>query len=211
MIEKFFMPADYNMKQTYIWTVLAGLIYAGSSFLMSMVTSKYVGVAEAGILALALTVGNQLVTIGFYNIRTFQVSDVTEKYKFSDYCVLRVLTVSAMLVVGSVWILKDSGKEGKILAIALAVIFRAAEAVSDLFEGRYQQKGRYDVSCKDVFVKVMLYLTAFMITLFITKSLTVSLASLAMVYIVMMIIIDSRLIKNSVEFRFILPGQNRSH
>ncbi|AWY98955.1 polysaccharide biosynthesis protein [Blautia argi] len=170
MIEKFFMPSNHNMKRTYIWTVLAGSVYAGSSFLMSMFTSKCIGVAEAGILALALTIGNQLVTIGFYNIRTFQVSDVTEKYTFSDYCFLRVITVSAMLLVGFVWVLKDSHRGVKLAAISFAILFRAIEAVSDLLEGRYQQKGRYDVACKGVFVKVLSYLAAFLITLFITKN-----------------------------------------
>ena len=82
------MSPQHGMKQTYIWTVLAGVIYAGSSFIMQMTTSKCISVAQAGILSLALAVGNQLVTIGFYNIRTFQVSDVLEKYKFSDYCML---------------------------------------------------------------------------------------------------------------------------
>lgn len=194
MIEKLFLPKEYNMKQTYIWTVLAGLIYAGSSFLMSMVTSKYIGVAKAGVLALALTIGNQLVTIGFYNIRTYQVSDVTEKYKFSDYCVLRLITVSAMLIAGAVWILKDGHSQEKLAAIGLAVVFRATEAVSDLMEGRYQQKGRYDVACRGVFVKVLSYLAAFMITLLITKNLCLALAALALVYLIMLVVIDSHII-----------------
>lgn len=194
MIEKFFMPSNHNMKQTYIWTVLAGSVYAGSSFLMSMFTSKCIGVAEAGILALALSIGNQLVTIGFYNIRTFQVSDVTEKYTFSDYCVLRIITVLAMLLVGFVWILKDSHRGIKLAAIGFAILFRGIEAVSDLLEGRYQQKGRYDVACKGVFVKVLSYLIAFLFTLFVTKNIAMALAALAITYLIMLCVIDSRLI-----------------
>lgn len=73
MIRKLFMPDTHSMKQTYIWTILASLIYAGSSFLMQMVTSKFVGIEQAGVLSLALTVGNQLMTIGFFNIRAFQI------------------------------------------------------------------------------------------------------------------------------------------
>ena len=178
MIEKIFLSSDHNMKQTYIWTILAGSIYAGSSFLMSMFTSKYIGVAAAGILALALTIGTQLVTIGFYNIRTFQVSDVTEKYTFSDYCVLRVITVSAMLLVGMIWVLKDSHTGIKLTAIIFVILFRAVEAVSDLLEGRYQQKGRYDVACKGVFVKVLSYLVVFLIVLFLTSNIAVALGAL---------------------------------
>ena len=161
---------------------------------MSMFTSKCIGVAEAAILALALTIGNQLVTIGFYNIRTFQVSDVTEKYTFSDYCFLRVITVSAMLLVGFVWVLKDSHRGVKLAAISFAILFRAIEAVSDLLEGRYQQKGRYDVACKGVFVKVLSYLAAFLITLFITKNIAIALGALAVTYLIVLCIVDSKLI-----------------
>lgn len=202
MIDKFFMPSEHSMKRTYVWTVLAGLIYAGSSFLMSMFTSKYVGVANAGVLALALTVGNQLVTIGFYNIRTYQVSDVTEKYSFSDYCVLRVITVTAMLAAGAVWILKDSHRGAEMAAIAFAVLFRATEAVADLLEGRYQQKGRYDVSCKSMFVKVTAYLAVFIITMLITKNLAFSLAMLALAYLLLVFVIDRRLIRRFAEVSF---------
>lgn len=188
------MPEKYSMKQTYLWTVLASLIYAGSSFLMQMVTSKFIGVTQAGVLSLALTVGNQLVTIGFYNIRTFQVSDVTEKYKFSDYCMLRAVTVSAMLIAGILWLAKDSYTPEKVAAIGIVVVFRATEAFSDLLEGRYQQKGRYDVACRGVFTKDLLYLTAFLTVLFLTRNLTAALAALAVTYVGTVIVIDSQLI-----------------
>ena len=194
MITDFFMPEKHSMKQTYLWTVLASLIYAGSSFLMQMVTSKFIGVAQAGVLSLALTVGNQLVTIGFYNIRTFQVSDVTEKYKFSDYCMLRAVTVSAMLIAGILWLAKDSYTPEKVAAIGIVVVFRATEAFSDLLEGRYQQKGRYDVACRGVFTKDLLYLTAFLTVLFLTRNLTAALAALAVTYVGTVIVIDSQLI-----------------
>lgn len=195
MIKELFMPQQHSMKQTYMWTILASLIYAGSSFLMQMVTSKFIGVEEAGVLSLALTVGNQLMTIGFYNIRAFQISDVTEKYRFSDYCVLRIFTVGVMLTAGVIWIAHGNYGKEKTAAIALIVIFRAAEAFSDLFEGRYQQKGRYDVSCRGVFVKDAVCLGAFLIVLFFTKNLVLSLTALAVVYAAAILVIDSRIIE----------------
>lgn len=211
MIKQFFMPAEHSMKQTYLWTILASLIYAGSSFLMQMVTSNYIGVAEAGILSLALTIGNQLMTIGLFNIRAFQISDVTEKYQFSDYCALRVVTVGVMLITGGIWLVRASYGNVKTVAIALVVAYRAAEAVADVLEGRYQQKGRYDVSCRGVFVKVSAYLAAFLITLFVTKSLTWALLALVITYVFMICVIDSRLIKNfgSISFSTTFQTQKK--
>ncbi len=194
MIKELFMPDKSGMKQTYLWTILASLIYAGSSFVMQMVTSKFLGVEQAGILSLALTVGNQLMTIGLYNIRAFQISDVTEKYKFSDYCALRICTVSVMLIAGVIWIMNGSYTSEKAAAIGLLVAFRAAEAFSDLLEGRYQQKGRYDVACRGVFVKDCLYLAGFLGVLFLTRNLILALTALTLVYVASILFIDSHII-----------------
>lgn len=188
------MPEQHSMKQTYLWTAIGGIVYAGSSFLMSMVTTNYLGAAAAGVLALALTIGSQLVTIGYFNIRAFQVSDVLEKYTFGDYCVLRVITISAMILTGVVWIVKDSYTGIKLAAIIAAIVFRAEEAISDLIEGRYQQKGRYDISCRGVFVKTVLYLIAFLAALFLTKSILAAMVAMAAMYLISIFVIDSQLI-----------------
>lgn len=194
MIKKFFMPDNNTMKQTYFWTVLAGMTYAGSSFLMSMVTSNLLGAAMAGVLALALSIGNQLVTIGYYNIRTFQVSDVREKYSFSDYCGSRILTISAMLLVGVIWIILGGYSDIKLAAIIFMMLFKVGEAISDLLEGRYQQKERYDVSCRGVFVKTVVFLLVFIGVMVATRNLIAALAALAVIYAVSIMVIDSRLI-----------------
>ena len=194
MIKNFFMPDNNTMKQTYFWTVLAGMTYAGSSFLMSMVTSNLLGAAMAGVLALALSIGNQLVTIGYYNIRTFQVSDVREKYSFSDYCGSRILTISAMLLVGVIWIILGGYSDIKLAAIIFMMLFKVGEAISDLLEGRYQQKERYDVSCRGVFVKTVVFLLVFIGVMVATRNLIAALAALAVIYAVSIMVIDSRLI-----------------
>lgn len=188
------MPAEHSMKQTYLWTIIGGLMYAGSSFLMSMVTSNYLGASAAGVLALALSIGSQLVTIGYFNIRAFQVSDVNEKYSFGDYCVLRTITVSVMFLIGIFWVVKDSYTGVKLAAVWLAILFRGEEAVSDLLEGRYQQKGRYDISCRGVFVKTVLYLAGFLLTLFVTKNLLAAMGVMVLVYLLSIWLIDRELI-----------------
>ena len=183
MIRKIFMPeGGGELKKTYLWTVLAGLLYAGSSFLMSMAVSNILGARQAGIFAIAMTVGNQLVTIGYYNMRTFQASDVTEKYSFADYCGFRAVTVTVMAAAGIVWIAAGGYEREKAIAVGWMTLFKIFEAVSDLLEGRYQQKGRYDVSCRGVFVKTALYLICFVAVLLLTGNLQVSLAFMGIVY-----------------------------
>lgn len=197
MINRIFMPpGGESMKKTYLWTVLAGLLYAGSSFLMSMAVSNILGAHQAGVFTIAMTIGNQLVTIGYYNMRTFQVSDVTEKYGFDDYAGFRAVTVTVMTAVGILWVFFGGYEKEKAAAVCLMTFFKICESVSDLLEGRYQQKGRYDVSCRGVFIKTLLYLLCFVLTLAVTGELIISLAAMGLIYGVSILVIDGVLIKS---------------
>ncbi len=194
MIKRFFMPKTGSAQSTYLWTMLAGLIYAGSSFVMSMTTTNFIGEEAGGIIALSLSIGSQLVTIGYFNIRVFQASDIKEEYTFGDYTVFRIVSIAAMIAVGIAWIIKDAFTGAKAVAIGIAIGFRVLESISDLLEGRYHQKGRYDVSCRGVFVKTLIFLVAFLAALFISGDLVMALAAMTITYAALIIIIDSRLI-----------------
>jgi len=202
MISRIFMPKGGDTThKTYLWTIVAGTTYAGSSFIMSMVASKMVGAYAAGIFAIAMSIGNQLVTVGYYNIRAYQVSDVLEKYTFSDYCAARILTIAAMLAAGGIWIAAGGYSGVKVTAISLMILFKAGEALSDLFEGRYQQKERYDVACRGVFFKTMVFLLGFIITMAVTRNLLLSMGVLAGAYLLTLFIVDGSLVKHFGGFR----------
>lgn len=197
MITRVFMPPDGGtLKKTYFWTVLAGMLYAGSSFAMSLGVSNILGAAAAGIFAIAMSIGNQLVTIGYYNMRTFQVSDVLEKYSLGDYCASRLISTAAMVIVGIIWIAAGGYRGAKMAAIVLMIGFKVCESISDLLEGRYQQKSRYDVSCRAVFVKTALYLAGFTAVLLVSRNLLLSIAALGIVYLISVVVIDGTLIRS---------------
>lgn len=196
MLDRIFMPKNSDsLNMIYLWTILAGLTYAGSSFVISLATSNVLGAEISGTLTIAMAIGNQLVTVGHYNMRTFQVSDVIEKYSFSDYCASRIMTVGAMLLGGVGWVLIKGYTKEKALIVGMLVLFKAGEAVSELFEGRYQQKERYDVSCRVVFFKTVLYLGSFILCLVLTHSLLIATTVLAFVYLLAIAIIDGRLVR----------------
>lgn len=195
MITKIFMPVNGNtMKKVYMWTVIAGVVYAGSSFVMSIVITNLLGAAAAGIFRNALAIASLLGTIGLYNVRMFQISDVSEQYTFADYSVMRILSSGLMIIAGVIWLLVTGYSGEELIVIIALIIFKLGEAISDLFEGRYQQKSRYDVSCRGVVYKTALYLLIFVGCLFLTKSLSLAASLLAGTYLISIIVIDSRLI-----------------
>ena len=183
-----------TLKKTYMWTAAAGIIYAGSSFVISLVITNLLGAEGFGVYTNAMAIAALLGTIGLYNVRMFQVSDVLEQYSFADYSIMRILSTVVMMIAGAIWLLIAGYRGGELIVIIALIVFKLSEAISDLFEGRYQQKERYDVSCRGVFYKTVLYLIIFVGCLLLTKNLALAASLFAIVYLVSIIVIDSRLL-----------------
>ena len=101
-IRGFFLGRDLACTpgSTYFWTVLSGTTYSASTFLMFWLLSRLCGPYEAGIFTLVMAAGQQLLTIGYFNVRTYQVSDVAERFSFSQYLSFRLVTCGEMAAAG---------------------------------------------------------------------------------------------------------------
>lgn len=60
--------------------------------------TRILGVDEAGVFSISYSVGQLMLSIGWFGTRQFQVSDVNEEFKFSDYLSLKLLTSIVMIV-----------------------------------------------------------------------------------------------------------------
>ena len=112
-------------KQDYIWNTAAGLINAAEAVIMSVFVTRMTGLSDAGILSIAFTIGNQLMSIGKFGMRSYQVTDVGERFAFADYLKSRIVTTFLMIVsvivyllYGRMWLGYGWNKEGVILAVA---------------------------------------------------------------------------------------------
>ena len=120
-----------------------GQTAAGSFFfLISIIATHLSGTEQAGMLSLAITIGVLLMYVGSYGVRAYQVSDVHEMQSFNDYQIQRAITCAAMLAIGLAYCLLR-GYDGTMMAICMGVVlFRALDALADVYEGRLQQKDK---------------------------------------------------------------------
>lgn len=196
IIERIFIKdKEAVMKKTYFWTVMSGLMYSASTFLMLLVTTNLMGAYAGGVFSIALTIGQQLVTVGYFNVRTFQVSDVKGQFGFRDYFTSRILTTAIMFAAGVVWIIAGGYTGEKFLAILLMLLFKMGESLADVMEGLYQQKGRMDVVGRCVFWETFLSVGVFVVTMFFTRNLLWSLMGLTLSYIVLLVVIDGNVVR----------------
>ena len=139
-------------KQDYIWNTAAGLINAAEAVVMSMFVTRMTGLADAGILSIAFTIGNQLMPIGKFGIHSYQVTDVTERFPFAVYLKSRIVTTFVMIISTCVYLLYghvclgySRDKIGVVLAVCLIY---AVEAVEDVIWGYYQHRDRLYVGAE---------------------------------------------------------------
>lgn len=195
MIKRFFIGTEEKLSQkTYFWTIISGLAYSSSTYIMFLVCSLFLGAYWAGIFSIAMSISQQLVTVGYFNTRTYQVSDIKEQFTFSDYFMSKVLTSFLMLVMFVIWILHSGYSSDKVIAAFVLTLFRVGEVFADVCQGLYQQKGRYDITGRCVFVETVIFLAAFSISVIVTRDLLFSLGILAISYIFSFVFIERKLL-----------------
>lgn len=201
MYKKFFLKKPSNADGVdFGWTVLSGIIYSLSSLVFLIVVSNVLGDIEANIYSIGMMIAQQMLTVGRFSVRNFQVSDVKDKYSFQEYLSFRIITCSLAAVITVGWII-IGGYTGEVaIVIAAFTIHRISESFSDLFEGLYQQKFRLDVSGKSQFVKNVVMLISFCMMIIITRNLTLSAVFLAVESIILLVVVDFPLIKHFAQF-----------
>lgn len=169
-----------NLKRGYIWNTVAGILNASEAIIMSMIVTRMMSLADAGILSIAFTIANQLVLIGKFGLRNYQVTDVGGQFSFSIYLKTRVVTVTGMMLctgayLGYAAVFLEYNKN-KILIIFVLCMIYAVEAVEDVIWGYYQQRHRLDLGAQMFCVRWMGILLTFPTVLYISRDLKTTLA-----------------------------------
>lgn len=188
-----------TINSIYIWNILSTGIFAVSSFIMLIATTHLLGAYWGGVFSISLAMAQQMFTLGFFSIRRYQASDINETYSFTTYLTARSITCFLMIFFGIIWAVRMSPEgifsSDKSIVFFWILLYKTSEAFSDVLGGRYQQKDKYDISCKILFSKTLASTIIFLVTLFTTKNLVLSLSFMTFCHIALTILLDTRAIK----------------
>ncbi len=161
-------------KEKFIWNMLGSLSNAISSLVLSICVNRILGSNSGGIFAFAYANAQLMLTIGGFEVRPYQSTDVDEKYSFNSYFTLRILTCILMMVVSSVYIIFNGFSIEKGAIVFILALFKMVEALTDVFAGRFQQKDRIDISGRLFFIRVVSSTIVFILLAAITNSLIIA-------------------------------------
>lgn len=183
-------------KQNFIWNMIGSGIYAMSTVLFLLLAKRVAGEEAGAKFYMAFTTGQMLLTIGYFEIRPFQVTDVYKEYQPQEYFGFRAITSFAMLIAGIavcfVYFLNGKINLLGIVLIMSMCLYKMSDGYSDVFEGEFQRNDRIDLAGKAMGFRTLACLAIFGITIFVTKNVYLSSVLTALVGIAGTAIVGKR-------------------
>lgn len=186
---KYALPQKSGRKD-FVYNMFGSLANALVSVILLVVVSHTAGDAAAGVFSLAFSSAQMMYTIGVFEMRNIQVTDVKGSFSFSEVLGFRILTIGAMFVFCACFlVLKGYGGQ-KGAAIAMLCVYMALLALSDVFQGNAQLRGYLSIGGKSLGGQVLLAAAAFSVALAITKDLLLSIAVMTVVPLLWILLYD---------------------
>ena len=188
-------------KYKYIWFTMGTACFALATLVMTIVISLLLGETQAGMFSVGLSIAQWLVTIAYFEIRTFQVTDVRNEYSFKYYLTLRILMCIITFLASIVYVVFNNYDIQKVIIILLVCLYKISDSIADTFEGEFQKEDRIDISGKSEFYRVFFSILVLVIAVAVSKNLILSLIIMNVVAYGMIVLLDISIAVKRVSVR----------
>lgn len=200
-----------NKKLNFIWNTLGNLASAMLGVILLVVVNWFIGKNDGGIFSSAFSDAYIFFTIGAFSVRAYQVTDVAGEHSTEHYVAFRCVTCALMIlaIIPAAIIFSKNVYEFEI--IVLVGLLRGVDALSDVFQGSLQIKGRLDIAGKAVFFRTMSSAILFTVTVIFLHSLLLACFSAFLINLTVFFFYDLRQarrfdnVRPIFDFKFIRP------
>ena len=191
-------------KYKYIWFTMGTACFALATLVMTIVISRFLGEAKAGMFSIGLSIAQWLVTIAYFEIRTYQVTDVKNEYPFGYYFTLRLMMCLITFLASIVYVVFNGYSPEKVTVILLVCIYKILDSVADTFEGEFQKEERIDMSGKSEFYRIFFSILVLVVTVIITRNLIFSLICMNVVALLIILCLDASVAAGRVKICIVM-------
>ena len=165
-----------SLKRNVLWNTAGSVFYQGCLWLMTVLVVRLsADYQNSGMLAFAMSIGNIYNALGTYNMRTYQVSDVTGLYSASNYVGLRIVTVTLGMAICGVYAIVVAQSPATLWVILAFLLFKADEAFVNVLYGCDQVAMRLDyVGISQIF-RGIIVVALFVVGMLVSESLVLTL------------------------------------
>lgn len=173
-----------STQEIYVWNIVGNVANALLSVITLMIVSRFLDDKQADIFSISWTISQLMATVGTFQMRMYQATDITGRFRFRQYLVHRFITITIMILSSAMYILMRGYMGEKALAVLLMCVFRAIDSLADVYEGWFQQKERYDLAGKALANRVFVSTFCFGLSLYFTRNLIIACIVLSISYLV---------------------------
>lgn len=164
-----------SIRANMIWNASGSIVNLASQWLITVLVVRLSnGYDAAGLLALGMAVANIFSPIGYYKVRTYQVSDLDEEFTFAQYLGFRIVTMALAVAVMLVYCFLTC-PEGAWVTVILYGIYYLGPIFVDVLHGEEQRDGRMDCIGISFILRGVLSLAFFVVGMTVFDSLTIAL------------------------------------
>ena len=155
-------------QKVFFWNILGSMSSAAVSVILFFIVSRALNSASADIYSFAYAIANLFVIVASFQVRDFQATDIREKYSFDIYFVTRIISNVTMVLLLVMYLIFNTNTHSNLGIIFWVSFFRVSEALSDVFQGLFQQKERLDIAGKSLFLRNTISTIVFALTLILS-------------------------------------------
>lgn len=200
----------FSKKSNSLLYTVGMMVFSFSSVLLLLVVTRILGKSEAGIFSIGWAICQQMLTIGLFGTRNVQVSDIDDNYRFSDFFSLKIISILMMLMGSIIYSFLLHLSEVEIQVSFLLSVLMSSEAFADVFAGYFQKNDKIGIVGLSYIIRVLMYDLLFIISLFVFRSVTISISIAICVSYLWLLVFDFTLIRRTENmFCFDLGGLKR--
>lgn len=155
------MEKNNSKSSAYLWNTVSSMLNAGASAILLLVVNRACGTIVAGDFTLAFSIAQLMVTIGYFELRSYQVTDVTDRHTQSEYFTFKVLSCVAMLFISAIYVFINGYSFVRVELILALCVFKMLDAYEEFFVTVLQRYNRLGTGAKISSVRQCISLVVF--------------------------------------------------
>lgn len=160
-----------HLSKDILWNTIGTFSYMFALWLVSIMTTNFLGYEQAGVFSLCLVASNIATSFGSYYVRVYYASDINRRFSDADYIWCRVLTIAVSVLVCGGYALALRYPWEVVGAIMLFYVYKVFELFTDIHSGTFQRYGKMYVCSILTTIKGVLSVAGFFVGAYWLKSL----------------------------------------
>ncbi len=196
------MEKKNSLLSNLSYTTIGMILYNVTLWLLGFLILRFLGPIQSGYYGVAMSIGATLYGVVLWGLRSFIVSDENYGFNYSDYTVVRLVTILIGFIAMVLYISVSSFNKYQIWVIVLYSVFKFSEALIELIDCFAQKKLQMDINAKSMILRSVLLFVGFFIALKLTNNLIVGFIVIILISLLVLVFYNFRKFKQMFGFSF---------